>query len=562
MSAAASGGNPMSGVMMNTALATKDALKGAAGGLTQPYDDFEKNIKTLLGPTGTHIRTMPMTSVNLDLKEGFGHSTTGIPYAINGTASVISKKVAAGLLGTQDPIHAILKTSVQSNSKVIIKRKYVVGGAATITPERAPARTVAIKEDVTEVELTRYGADIEMNLNLFLRPEDAKEELDMKLGAQKMHLEAKLIELGYEAIMDHGTNIVDGIMRSNPAYRQLGQGTATSVTANVALTADRIYCEQVFGALSKHAYPIPNLLAATRYASAYTIGSLSNAVMILPHGVGDLLKYTRQESMVYNVAGVPAVNGKQVTMELENTFVDPVSKTRILVHHGAPSLDAGSVNPAPKLGGLTDETDVYVYYNVKNTAVGGVKPYDKLERIDYTTGNWVDLEDDKKHVKVTCVMSSAIIASPNGEAGELLVGYPMTGVSTSQATETLRIQLRTYLGCAITNPESVFVLPNVSFEGIKAVTAKADPFALKEGETAKTHDGDFTGRSPVYVHTATGGYVSHHGTVRATKGGKTWILHQNTGHFGCLDSPDGVARMHGARVFSSKPDPSGMGGNC
>ena len=64
-------------------------------------------------------------------------------------------------------------------------------------------------------------------------------------------------------------------------------------------------------------------------------------------------------------------------------------------------------------------------------------------------------------------MSSAIIAAPNGDAGELLVGYPMTGVSTSQATETLRLQLRTYMG-AITNPESVFVLPNVSFEGLAA----------------------------------------------------------------------------------------------
>ena len=80
----------------------------------------------------------PMTSTNLDLREGFAHQTTGIPYAIHGTASVINKTVVAGLLGTQDPIHAILKTSVQSTAKVIIKRKYVVGGAATITPNAGP----------------------------------------------------------------------------------------------------------------------------------------------------------------------------------------------------------------------------------------------------------------------------------------------------------------------------------------------------------------------------------------------------------------------------------------
>ena len=43
--------------------------------------------------------------------------------------------------------------------------EYVVGGRAMITPEHAPARTVAIQEDVREVNLTRYGGDIEMNLS-------------------------------------------------------------------------------------------------------------------------------------------------------------------------------------------------------------------------------------------------------------------------------------------------------------------------------------------------------------------------------------------------------------
>lgn len=544
----------MSGHMINTGVAVRETGKGAGGvlsyGKKRPGMDstvFEESVKALLGPE-EHMRLMPMTAVNLDMKEGFGHSTTGIPYAINGTASVISKKVAAGLLGTQDPIHAILKTSVQRNAKVIIKRKYVVGGAATITPERAPARTVAIKEDVREVELTRYGADIEMNLNLFLRPEDAREELDMKLGAQKMHLEAKLIELGYEAIMDHGTNIVDGIMRSNPAYRDMAR---YQDQAQVALAADRIYSQQIFGALAKHAYPVPNLLAATRYASAYTIGSLTNAVMILPHGVGDLLKYTRQESMVYNIAGVPSVDGKAVTMELENTFVEPVSGTRILVHHGAPSLSAGSVNPAPKIGGLTDTVDVYIYYNLTS---------ENDEIIDFETGSWAKASKmgaatgGQYMRKVTCVMSSAIIASPNGEAGELLVGYPMTGVSTSQATETLRIQLRTYLGCAITNPESVFVLPNVSFEGItgdpNVLTAITDTTYGPEATA-------FQSQSPVWMEKKQA--VAHHGTMRTLAEGKVTKEYQNRGHFGCLDSNDGVPRLWGARVFSSDPNPTKSG---
>lgn len=45
---------------------------------------------------------------------------------------------------------------------VVIKRKYVVGGQTMIVPERAPARTVGIREDTREVSLTRYGGDLEM----------------------------------------------------------------------------------------------------------------------------------------------------------------------------------------------------------------------------------------------------------------------------------------------------------------------------------------------------------------------------------------------------------------
>ena len=152
------------------------------------------------------------------------------------------------------------------------------------------------------------------------------------------------------------------------------------------------------------------------------------------------------------------------------------------------------------------------------------------------------------------MMSSAIIATPNGEAGELLVGYPMTGVSTSQATETLRIQLRTYMGCAITNPENIFVLPNVSFEGLLE-----DPNIIVAADDDTGYDGN-----PKVIHEAVdagGARVAHHGTMRILDdAGKVVSMYQNCGHFGCLDSRDGVPRMWGARVFSSKPDPTK--GNC
>ena len=43
-----------------------------------------------------------------------------------------------------------------------------------------------------------------MNLNLFLRPEDAKEELDMKIAAQRRELERTLVEHGYNVLMEEG----------------------------------------------------------------------------------------------------------------------------------------------------------------------------------------------------------------------------------------------------------------------------------------------------------------------------------------------------------------------
>ncbi len=113
------------------------------------------------------------------------HRAQQIPYAIHGTARVVQAKVTEWLADYVDPIKAALGTSIENSQKVIITRKYVVGGSATITPEHAPARTVAIREDVREVRLTRYGGDIEMNMNLFLLPAEATEEFNMKLNAQR-----------------------------------------------------------------------------------------------------------------------------------------------------------------------------------------------------------------------------------------------------------------------------------------------------------------------------------------------------------------------------------------
>lgn len=55
------------------------------------------------------------------------------------------------LAGYNDPIKLLLGTHIQKTNRVVIKRKHVVGQSAIITPEHAPAQSVAVQEEVTEV---------------------------------------------------------------------------------------------------------------------------------------------------------------------------------------------------------------------------------------------------------------------------------------------------------------------------------------------------------------------------------------------------------------------------
>lgn len=63
----------------------------------------------------------------------------------------LSVKVTEWLAGYNDPIKLLLGTHIQKTNRVVIKRKHVVGQSAIITPEHAPAQSVAVQEEVTEV---------------------------------------------------------------------------------------------------------------------------------------------------------------------------------------------------------------------------------------------------------------------------------------------------------------------------------------------------------------------------------------------------------------------------
>ena len=125
---------PAAGVQMNqsfrpaTAGAISERHEMGSGTKTakKPCKDGPKDLITEL--LGDSITTTNVLSRNLDLQSGYPHTTTGIPYSIQGSAKVISVKVGEYLASFSDPIKAILSTNIHKESRVIITRKYVVGG--------------------------------------------------------------------------------------------------------------------------------------------------------------------------------------------------------------------------------------------------------------------------------------------------------------------------------------------------------------------------------------------------------------------------------------------------
>lgn len=532
---------------------------GAKGMASTTSDDvagqMRGSVRALLGDS---IRLSDRMSLgDLDTYTGPTHSTTGIPYAIHGTAKVVSTKVATWLAGFDDPIKAIMPVAVHEQQKIIIRRKYVVGGSAIITPERAPARTVAVREDEREVVLTRYGGDLEMNLNLFLRPNDAREELEMKLGAQRQELENVLVRLGYEAIMAEGTNIVEALARANPAMANMDHWERQQAI-------EKTYVNSVFGCINKHNYPVENLLAAAAKANLYTPTGARRqklATMIVPPGMMDLTKYTRQCNMQFSISGLKTTEQGTISLPLSNGVEDKISGLRILVHMPPPSNANGAAHPQVESSGLMRVAAWATVYplgkyigpaiNTEDGTGFTVKSpdathhatkqntyYDDVRITDFKCRNWATLDqfyhgsellqkygdmpgykyyltdkgfrrgavrtdtekpsdsslfwsDDVELIVIrprfACLMQSAILATnPQDRAGELLMAYPQTGVSTSQTDESMKMQLRVYMGAAVYNPENYVVYPHVAFAG--AVSGHGARFCMSQEFNPDEHD--------------------------------------------------------------------------
>lgn len=260
--------------------------------------------------------------------------------------------------------------------------------------------------------------------------------------------------------MEQGTNLVSALARANGA---------AGMSQTAALDeAEKVYISSIFGTMSKHNYPLQNLLAAARHSQCYTQSRGDNySTLICPVPMLDIAKYTKQSSMKYSVSGLTAEQ-TQISMPVDNVAVDSASSIRIMTHvpPAAPSM-GGSAYPVASQGGLSRTVAFACYYKAA-TNEGANNRVDIVDFKDRTYKTYT-LAENQVLIRpaMVCQMSSAILVSnPGSETGELLMAFPHTGVSTNQATESMKVQLRCYLGAAVYRPNNVLVLPDVAFDKV------------------------------------------------------------------------------------------------
>ena len=104
-------------------------------------EKLQKSVAALFGAEGAVLQKS--TSFNLDNVYGSApHSSLGLQVAIAGRSTIVQADVAAHLLEYTDPIRSVLGASIADSHRVIVKRRFVMGGDAEIIPERAPGRTL------------------------------------------------------------------------------------------------------------------------------------------------------------------------------------------------------------------------------------------------------------------------------------------------------------------------------------------------------------------------------------------------------------------------------------
>ena len=216
--------------------ATPGDRRGNQGGAT------EAHYSDVIPLLGGNVTVSSVLSHNIDMRDGYPHSTTESRKLSTGRPPGQHRRChMACFVPGPDSRHS--RDRVHQDKRIIIKRKYVVEAKLLSLPS-GRARTVSIQEDVRDVVLTRYGGDLEMNLNLFLRPDDAASELKPNSTPKKPSLSA-LVDIGYDTLVREGTNIIA------PSCGRT-QRTAAPVPICKALKSSRPLSESISAQFSVH----------------------------------------------------------------------------------------------------------------------------------------------------------------------------------------------------------------------------------------------------------------------------------------------------------------------
>lgn len=464
---------------------------------------ISNNMRRILGDTVSMRRSM--ANGEMAMYSGVPQSTYGIPFDIDGTATVVEDTLSTNLSTRSDPIKNVFAMSVHPSKRAIFNRKWVKGAQALVVPERAPARTVSIGFDSREEILVRHAISLEQNIYLYLRPQSAQEDLELKLEAIQNEMHVSWVSITYDKSFQHGTNVVSALQRGNvlagmekdPVKREL--------------EADRMYVEMFCGIVSKSSFPFENLAANIKKAGFYTPSTSTShkpAVMLVPPGLCDLTKYTKPSKMLYYLAGTDAEDAKKtipVAVHDSETYEYPGTNIKVMVHIPPLSYRTGSGtgNPQVEHNEMQTPTVFATYYIEKYPgiadAVDYTPPANQSVRAapviltDFDNQEWFTCPVIRTQYGATLLPDAAGAVMANAEnhyiwwlrpqmatlndsaiysvapgmpTGEMMYSYPSAHASSSQHVGQFILTLTVYFGAAVRNPENLMVINGIKFNGI------------------------------------------------------------------------------------------------
>ena len=246
--------------------------------------------------------------------------------------------------------------------------------------------------------------------------------------------------------MREGTDLIRALAEASPMCHGQGDGFKVAFM-------DRVYATSIFGALEKFSQPIANLLAAAKKAGTMSAGEFDT--MLVPSGMQELLHWTKAENVYYYLNGRTIDSKEKIKFGLDGGRVDPSSGLKVFTTYPSVDYSQGTAYSSMKKSPIMNERVVGVAYflgdsykgfivNYKTgtmqlidaTYIAGVKPtatasatnvaewaWDSGIKTDLDAA-WKALTPEQKPVfvrRVTCLMSSAILAKSGSETGEMCV---------------------------------------------------------------------------------------------------------------------------------------------